>query len=127
MPRKHLPKVKKCCRCTHNKHSSLTLPEHSSHYHQPCFPFRIDQPTGETPIRQTYQYPRELVRTASHDDILRQFREASVAKELSAFASFTTESVPTVTSAGMLFHWYYYCLLLFWNEIRPLHPSTCSR
>ena len=37
---------------------------------------RTDVATGETPARQMYAYPRDLARTASHDELLRQFREA---------------------------------------------------
>lgn len=36
-----------------------------------------DIPTGTTPVRQQFAYPRDLVRTRPHDAILEEFRKAS--------------------------------------------------
>lgn len=34
-------------------------------------------PTGTTPMRQVFTYPRQLVRTRPHADILEEFRNTS--------------------------------------------------
>lgn len=59
---------------------------------------RNDVPTGATPARQAYQYPRNLYRTRSHDELLEDFRGQQGEKvtvpacnDLSSFEDDTTK------------------------------------